>query len=77
MSLHRSLVILTSSFDATLLASAEFSSFILHMVTPVGIQSPPGRSIHSYRTHDQGQTSRGVVGRGEDLMLLVAQTPWH
>ena len=77
MSLHRSLGILTSSFDATLLASAEFSSFILHMVTPVGTESPPGRSIHSYRTHDQGQTSLWVVGRGEDLMLLVAQTPWH
>lgn len=68
---------LTSSFDATLLASAEFFSFILHIVTPVGIESPPGRSFHSYRTHDQGQMSLWVGGKGEGLMLLVAQTPWH
>ena len=68
---------LTSSFDATLLASAEFFSSILHIVTPVATESPPGRSLHSYRTHDQGQMSLWVGGTGEGLMLLVAQTPWH
>lgn len=68
---------LPSSFDATLLASAEFFSSILHIVTPEATESPPGPSLHSYRTHDQGQMSLGVGGEGEGLMLLVAQTPWH